>query len=188
VTAVVAPDLVQTPLERRFLDKLREVTGEPDSVMERHGLRCFLFAERLAARRGLEIDREVALCAALVHDIGIYPSVSHGGVYTDESGELALALFREAAVSEERGRLVADACAFHHAVRPQWPRGTEVELLRRADQLELFGGLVRHGLSRDEIREVFAAAPRQGLYSEIARLTVGVLRDRPLTLPRIFRL
>jgi hypothetical protein len=186
--AVVAPELVQTPLEQRFLDRLREVTGEADSVMERHAVRCFLFVERLATRRGLEIDREVALCAALVHDIGIYPSVTHGGVYTDESGELAAALFREAGASEERARVVADACAYHHALRPQWPRGAEVELLRRADQLELFAGMIRHGLSRDEIREVFDAAPRQGLYTEIGRLTVGVLRDRPLTLPRIFRL
>jgi hypothetical protein len=188
VSAVVAPDLVQTPLEQRFLDRLREVTGEPDSVMERHGLRCFLFVELLAARRALEIDREVALCAALVHDIGIYPSVTHGGVYTDESGELAAALFRESGATEERARLVADACAYHHAVRPQWQRGSEVELLRRADQLEVFAGLIRHGLSRDEIRGVFAAAPRHGLYTEIGRLAVGVLRDRPLTLPLIFRL
>jgi hypothetical protein len=188
VTAVVAPDLIQTPLEQRFLDRLREVTGEPDSVMERHGLRCFLLVERLAARRGLEIDREVALCAALVHDIGIYPSISHGGVYTDESGELAAALFREAGASEERTRVVADACAYHHALRSQWPRGAEVELLRLADQIEVFAGLIRNGLAREEIREVFATAPRQGFYGEIGRLAVRAARDRPLTLPRIFRL
>jgi HD superfamily phosphodiesterase len=96
LSSIVAPDVVETPLEQRFLDRLREVTEEVDGVMERHGLRCFLLLERLATRRGLEIDREVALCAALAHDIGIYPSASHGGVYTDESGELAAALFAEA--------------------------------------------------------------------------------------------
>jgi HD superfamily phosphodiesterase len=185
---VVAPDLVETPLERRFLDKVREVTGEPDSVMERHGLRCFLLIERLATRRGIELDREVALCAALVHDIGIYPSVSHGGVYTDESGELAQAMFREAGASEERARLVADACAYHHALRAQWPRGAEVELMRLADQIEVFAGLVRNGLERSEIREGVGSAPRQGFYGEIGRLALRAARDRPLTLPRIFRL
>jgi hypothetical protein len=188
VTAVVARDLVQTPLEQRVLARLREVTGEPDSVMERHGVRCFLLVQRLAARRGLELDREVALCAALVHDIGIYPSVSRGAVYTDESGELAAALFREAGASAERARLVADACAYHHALRPQWSRGAEVELLRLADQIEVFAGRIRNGLDRDEVRAVFAAAPRQGFYGEIGRLAVRAARDRPLTLPRIFKL
>jgi HD domain len=186
--SVVAPDVVETDLQWRFLNLVRETTGELDGPMERHGLRCFLLVRRLAESRGLEIDREVALCASLVHDIGIYPSASHGGVYTDESGELAERMFREAGAPEERARLCADACAYHHALRPQWKRGTEVELLRRADQIEVFAGLVRHGLGRDEVREVFAAAPRDRFYAEIGRLLVRALRDRPMTLPRIFKL
>jgi len=186
--SVVAPDLVQTDLEQRFLDVVRETTRELDGPMERHGLRCFLLLERLAEARGLEVDREVALCASLVHDIGIYPSASHGGVYTDESGELAERMFREAGAPAERARLCADACAYHHAVRPQWERGTEVELLRRADQIEVFAGLVRHGLDREAVREVFAAAPRDRFYAEVGRLLLRALRDRPTTLPRIFKL
>jgi HD domain len=186
--SVVALDLVRTPLERRFLDLVREASGELDGAMERHCLRCFLLVERLAARRGLELDREVALCAALAHDVGIYPSLSAGGVYTDEGGELAARMFREADADGDRARLVADACAFHHALRPQWRRGAEVELLRRADQIEVFGGVVRHGLERDEVREVFAAVPRHGFYAEIGRLAVRAARDRPTTLPRIFKL
>jgi HD domain len=186
--SVVAPELARTPLERRFVDLVRDVTGDLDGPMERHCVRCFLFVELLAARRGLEIDREVALCAALAHDIGIYPSVSHGGVYTDEGGQLAASLFRDAGAAEDRARLVADACAYHHALRPQWSRGAEVELLRRADQIEVAAGLVRHGLDRGEVRSVFGAAPRDRFYSEIGKLLVRALRDRPLTVPRIFKL
>jgi hypothetical protein len=186
--SVVATEVVRTPLEQRFLDLVRHVTGELDGPMERHCVRCFLFVELLAARRGLGIDREVALCAALAHDIGIYPSASHGGVYTDEGGELAASLFREAGAAEERARLVDDACAYHHALRPQWSRGAEVELLRRADQIEVAAGLVRHGLDRVEVRSVFDAAPRDRFYSEIGKLLVRALRDRPLTVPRIFKL
>jgi hypothetical protein len=185
---VVAPDLIETPLEQRFLERLRETTGEIDGVMERHCVRCFLFVERLAARRGLRIDREVALCAALVHDIGLYPSVSTGGVYTDEGGELAGALFEQAGATPERARLCADACSFHHALRDESARGAEVELMRLADRIELSAGLLSGGLSRAEVREVFDAAPRDGLYTAIARLLARAARDRPLTLPRIFKL
>jgi hypothetical protein len=185
--SVVAPDLIETDLERRFLVALRDASGELDGPMERHGIRCFLLVSKLAERRGLEIDREVALCAALVHDIGLYPSVSDGGVYTDEGGELAARLFSEAGASAERTRLVADACAYHHALRDQSPRGVEVELLRLADRIELSSGRLRAGLEQAEVRDVFDSAPRDGLYRAIAALLARALGERPLTLPRIFK-
>jgi hypothetical protein len=188
IRSIVAPDLVETELERRFLDALRGASGELDGPMERHGVRCFLLIRKLAERRGLEIDREVALCAALVHDIGLYPSVAHGGVYTDEGGELAARLFSEAGAADERARLVADACAYHHALRDQSSRGTEVELLRLADRIELSAGQLRAGLDRAEVHEVFESAPRDGLYRAVAALLAPTLRERPLTLPRIFKL
>lgn len=182
-----ADELASTPLERRFLEELRTASGEVDGAMERHGVRCFLLLERMAERRGLSIDREVALCAALVHDVGIYPSVSGGGVYTDESGELAQRLFDEAGAGADRGRLCAEACAYHHAPRDQSERGAEVELLRLADQLEVSGGLIRHGLDRDDVAAVFERVPRAGFYGEIGRLLVQALRERPRTLPKIFK-
>jgi hypothetical protein len=182
-----ADELVQTPLERHCLDELRDACGETEGPMERHCVRVFMFVERLAARGELEIDREVALCASFLHDVGIYPSRSHGGVYTDESGELVKQLFADADADPARAQLAADACAYHHARRSQMDRGAEVELLRLADQIEVFGGLRRHGLSRAEIQGAFDEVPRDGFYGHIAKLTVRALRDRPLTLPKIFK-
>jgi hypothetical protein len=182
-----ADDLAQTPLERRCLEELRDASGEVEGPMERHCVRCFMFVERLAARRGLDVDREVALCAAFLHDIGIYPSRSQGGVYTDESGELAHRLFTEAGADPARAQLCTDVCAYHHARSNQMARGAEVELMRLADQIEVFGGLRRHGLTRDEIQHAFDEVPRDGFYGHIAKLTVRALRDRPTTLPKIFK-
>lgn len=188
MNAPAAEGLAASPLERRCLEQLRAASGEVDGPMERHCVRCFLFIDRLAERRGVEIDRELALCAALLHDIGLYPSVSEGGVYTDEGGELARRLFLEAGAPDERARLCADACAYHHALRDQSARGTEVELLRLADRIELSAGTLRAGLGRDEVDAIFARASRDGLYRGVAGLLGHALRERPLTLPRIFRL
>jgi hypothetical protein len=185
---VTADSLVETLLERGFLERLREASGETGGGMERHGVRCFLFVERLARRRGLSIDREVALCASLVHDIGLYPSVSEGGVYTDEGGALAASLFADAGEPAQRAQLCDDACAYHHALRDQSPRGVEVELLRLADRIEVSGGILTAGLERSDVREVFAAASRRGFYLEVGSLLGHALRERPTTLPRIFRL
>jgi HD domain len=185
--AAVADTLAETDLERRFLAKLREASGEVDGAMERHCVRCFLFMDRLAERRGVQIDRELALCAALVHDIGLYDSVSGGGVYTDEGGALAARLFTEAGQSGARARLIEDACAQHHALRDQSDRGTEVELLRLADRIELSGGVLKCGLSRDDVQGVFDRVSRAGTYRVIAGLVGHALVERPLTLPRIFK-
>lgn len=182
-----ADELARTSLERRCLSELRDACGEKEGPMERHCVRVFMFVDRLAARRELEIDREVGLCASFLHDIGIYPSRSHGGVYTDESGELAGELFADAGADPARARLAADACAYHHARSSQLDRGAEVELLRLADQIEVFGGLRRNGLSREDIQKTFDQVPRAGFYGHIAKLTVRALRDRPRTLPKIFK-
>ena len=184
----IADELVSTGLERAFLEQLRKASGEVDGPMERHGVRCFLLIERLAVRRGVEIDREVGLCAALVHDIGLYDTISSGGFYTHVGAEFAAGLFGEPGAAPRRIQLVADACAFHHALRDQSSRGTEVEFLRLADRIEVSGGLVPSGLSRGEVREVFAQVSRAGFYRGVATLLRHAARLRPTTLPQIFRL
>lgn len=181
-------DLVSTDAERRCLEELRSAaagTGTAET-MEAHTLRCWLLAERLAVKRSLTIDAEVVRCAAILHDIGIYDGVSRGGVYVSDGAAYARELLAPFGWSADRLELCANAVERHHELRPQWKAGAEVELLRRADLVEVSGGLVRAGLERAEIRSTFAAVPRDGFYRGIGKLLVGVARDRPLTLPRIF--
>lgn len=183
----IADSLVTTEAEGRALMALRDAAGEGDGVMERHCVRCFLLCEKLAARHHADIDREVVLCAALLHDIGVYDSITHGGVYTEEGAEVAERLALEAGWNDRRAALCAAACRYHHSVRSKWEFGPEVETMRLADRIEVTGGLVRSGLSREEVREVNAAASRAGFYRGLARVVWPVLRRRPLTLPAVFK-
>jgi hypothetical protein len=185
--SAVADTLVKTDLERRFLDEVRAASGETDGAMERHCVRCFLFMEMLAVKRGTGLDRELALCAALMHDAGLYDSISHGGVYTDEGGEFAERIFIDAGVSAQRARLIHDTCAQHHALRDQSAKGEEVELLRLADRIELSSGMLRSGLSRAQVKDVFGQVSRKGTYGVIAGLVGHALVKRPTTVPRIFK-
>ena len=182
-----ADSLLRTDAERAALAALRDAAGETDGVMERHCVRCFWLSEQLAVLHSAALDREVALCAAFLHDIGLYPSITGGGVYTEEGAELARKLTLEAGWDERRAALCADACAYHHSVRSKWELGAEVETLRLADRIEVSGGLIRSGLSRDQLREVNAAAPRDGFYGGLLHVVWPVLRSRPLTLPRVFK-
>lgn len=154
--------------------------------MERHCLRCRHIAAELARRRGWVIDGEVVTVAAILHDIGLYPSASRGGVYTADGAALARDILPGHGWSAERVELCADAIDRHHELRPQLSRGVEVEAMRRADLIDLSGGLITLGIDRRWLRELGAAVPRRGFAGELAREVGRAIRTRPLTLPHIF--
>jgi hypothetical protein len=182
-----AEDLVRTDSETAAVAALRDAAGETGGPMERHGLRVFLIADRLATARELTVDREVLLIAGLLHDVGLYDAASHGGVYVKEGAEFTAELLSRQGWDEERIRLCFDAIERHHELRTQWDRGAEVELIRRADLVDISDGLVRFGLSREWIRDLFKSVSREGTYRTIAYEVARVLRHRPLTFPQIFR-
>ena len=182
-----AEDLARTDSETAALAALREASDEAGGPMERHGLRVFLIADRLATARELKVDREVLLIAGLLHDVGLYDAASHGGVYVKEGAEFTAEILRKQGWDEERIRLCFDAIERHHELRSQWDRGDEVELIRRADLVDVSNGLVRFGLSREWIRDLFKSVSRDGTYRSIGYEVARVLRHRPLTFPQIFR-
>lgn len=184
---VTADDLARSPDELEALARLRAATGDVDGPMERHGLRCYLICEKLAEQGGHQLDGEVMLIAGLVHDIGLYEDASEGGVYVTDGRHFAEGMLRgREEWPPERLRLLGEAIERHHEVRPQWEAGAEVELLRQADLIELSGGLVPFGLDRGWIRGLWSAVPRDGIYGEVGKMVARALRERPLTVPRIF--
>jgi predicted hydrolase (HD superfamily) len=182
-----AEDLARTDAETAALAALRDAAGEEGGPMERHGLRVFLIADRLATARELNVDREILLIAGLLHDVGLYDAASHGGVYVKEGAEFTAELLRAQGWDEVRIRLCFDAIERHHELRTQWDRGAEVELIRRADLVDVSNGLVRFGLSREWIRDLFKSVSRAGTYRTIGYEVARVLRHRPQTFPQIFR-
>jgi hypothetical protein len=178
--------LATTDAERDCLAALRRATRGRDAVMEGHGLRVFLLMEHLAGAHRVRLDREIAFCAAVLHDVGLYPCATRGGPYVVDSRRYAEEVLAQAPWSVPRLRGCLDAIEFHHDLRPQWHRGHEAELLRRADLIDVSGGLVRLRVPRGAVDEVFRRVPRAGLYRELASLVGRALRERPTTLPRIF--
>ena len=178
-----ADELVSGAAEAAALGALRDVTGRMDGPMERHCLRAFVMAERLA---GPGCDREALLCAALLHDIGAYPAASRGGVYVTDGRVFAGELLARFDWPPRRLQLALDAIELHHRLDSQAGRGAEVEALRRADLVDVTAGLVSAGLPRPWLRGLFTAVPRDGFWRELGALVASFLRERPATLPAIF--
>jgi HD superfamily phosphodiesterase len=181
-----ADELCESEAERAALAKLRELSAVSDGPMERHCARVFAIACELAARSEADLDREVLLCAAWLHDAGLYPGAATRDAYVRDGRVLAEGLLAEHGWPQGRIARAADAIERHHELRPQWDHGTEVELLRRADLVDLSGGLVGFGLDRAWVRALRRSVPARGMLRVIGGLVVRAARERPLSLPRIF--
>lgn len=137
----------------------------------------------LACELRAPFDRELLLCAAWLHDAGLYSASDVA--YVSEGRRLIEPLLREHGWPSERIRRAGDAVEHHHELVPQWHRGVEVELLRRADLVDVSRGLVRFGIPRAAIGTVVERAPRDGFVTEVLRRLLA--RERLSTLWRIFR-
>jgi hypothetical protein len=180
-----ADELTSTESEAAALAALRTATGEIDGDMERHTVRQYLIAERLADTRGIAFDRELLLCASFLHDAGLYGPASSGDVYIRDSGRYARRTLAPLGWSEERLRACVDACEQHHAFTTRWWMRNEVELVRRSDLVEVLPELVRFGIPRSWLkRELWHAVPRAGFWPA----TLDVVRAHwRRMLPGMFR-
>jgi HD domain len=180
-----ADELICTEAEAAALQALRAATGETGGGMERHTMRQYLIAERLADTSGISYDRELLLCASFLHDSGLYGPASTGDVYITDSARYARRTLEPLGWSEERLLVCLDACEQHHAFAPRWWMGNEVELVRRSDLVEVLPELVRFGIPRSWLkRELWFAVPRAGFWSA----TLEILRaEWRRMLPGMFR-
>jgi HD domain len=166
---------------RSALGALRAVAGS-DSPLERHCLRQFAIAERLAGDK--PFDREVLLCASWLHDLGLF-TVSRNP-YVTEGAHLAARVLEPFAWPPERLQRCMDACEQHHAPRSRLAMGLEVELVRQSDLVDVTAGLVNFGLDRRWLRELFREVPRDGLWRLIGSAVLNELRHRPASLAGVF--
>jgi hypothetical protein len=181
-----ADELATTNAERACLQALRDATGAVDDPMERHCVRQFLICERMAADRGLDVDRELLLCVCLLHDSGLYPSVSTGDVYIADGRRLAQRTLAPFNWDPNRMAKCLDAIEQHHSPRSRWDWGEEVELVRRSDLVELSRGAINFSVSRAWLRDLFRQVPRTGLYRLIAASLLHRDGRHPWNLVRIF--
>jgi hypothetical protein len=176
-----ADALSYSPAPQAALQALRAAAGSY-GPMERHCLRQFAIAERLASERAF--DRELLLCACWLHDVGLF--TRSRDPYVTEGARLAARVLGPFGWPPERLQRCMDACEQHHAPRSRMAMGLEVELVRQSDLVDVTAGLVNFGLDRRWLRDLFREVPRDGLWRLIGRAVLGELRHRPASLTGVF--
>jgi hypothetical protein len=181
LAAMNADALSTTPATRAALEALRAAAGANGS-MERHCLRQFAIAERLAGDRAF--DRELLLCACWLHDAGL--NTPSRDPYVTEGARLAARVLAPFDWPPERLQRCMDACEQHHAPRSRMAMGLEVELVRQADLVDVTAGIVNFGLDRRWLRALFRDVPRDGFWRLVGGAVLGELRRRPASLTGVF--
>ena len=158
-----------------ILVKWAGAIGEDYPGYRGHVYRLFNYC--LALHPCTEEEKTKVAIAACFHDLGLWshhtldylpPSVSHATRYLSDSGLTAW--------TEE----IALMIGMHHKLRAytdhQYPL---VDLFRKADLVDVSGGVVRYGLSRSYIAAVKTQFPDHGFHRFLLRAGAAWLLKHP---------
>lgn len=147
-----------------------------------HCLRLFRLSSLLMDARSLSFDRDLLYMVTLWHDLGLVSERDEGHNYLQRSR----ALFRRETQGIDLGDVdpqVLDECLlYNHRLLAVPNLSPAADCIRRAVIIEHTRGLVRWGLDRDEVREVFDDLPRDNFDRVLLDFTWRTIRREPLTL------
>jgi hypothetical protein len=176
VAASPPPIRTRHPRIEEILDAFGAVLAADRTAYRGHVYRVFHACAALAASDG-DPDDAIAL-AAVFHDLGIWsdgtvdylpPSARRLREHLSATGDQRLA--------DELERMVL----LHHKLTPcRGPADRRVEAFRRADLFDLSFGLVRFGLPRGWVRELYAAFPPAGFQLRVVQLVGWHALTHPL--------
>lgn len=165
------------PVLDELLDAYSVAIGGDLQGYRGHCYRVLNFCAALAPDSGRSVEK-IAIASAF-HDMGIWthrtfdylePSVDLAASYLAQSGD------------EDWIQEVALMIHEHHRVRrAPCPTGSLVEAFRRADWIDVSGGLLTFGLARQMIRQAYAIWPSAGFHRKLIQLSLDRFTAHPLS-------
>jgi len=170
------------PLVQRA-DEVFERTSPYEGVgLRHHCRRLYHLTALLMEKRGVEFDRSLAYCIAMVHDLGLVSERDEGVNYLRRS----LALFRretaDLALPPEDPEIVEQCIVYNHRVLSVPGLSDAAECFRNAVMIEHSRGFLRFGLGREQLEPIFQLYPRGNFDRVLLDFTWRTLRREPLTL------
>lgn len=174
---VVMIEKMRAEIDRR-LQPWTDQLGPDRTAYTHHVLRVLTLCDWLApAGEPAPSTREEFLTAVAFHDLGVW---SHGTAdYLAPSIELASA-WLDGIGRTDLTPSVSRMIDLHHKIRPAGAPDDPVEILRRADAIDVEVGLLgRFGVPRARYRELAQQYPNAGFHRRLLRLGAQRLRTNP---------
>ena len=143
-----------------------------------HCMRVFNFCLALSGDRMADVEEKIAI-ASLFHDLGIWtdktfdyilPSQLLARRYLEKSDRAAWCDEIDAMIGEH-----------HKLTRYRANASTLVEAFRKADWIDVSGGLLRFRLPDDFVTDVLEAFPNAGFHKKLLALSVERLKTHPFS-------
>jgi hypothetical protein len=167
--------LTRIPIIDDVLDGHASTLGRDLVAYRHHVYRVVNLCVAIAGGRG---DLEKFAVAAVFHDLGIWTNKTFD--YLAPS----IALAREYLVARAREDWIIDIStmiAHHHKITPSRAMPTSlVEPFRRADWIDVTGGVRTFGIPRPFVARLFATWPDAGFHSRLVQLALHRFRTHPL--------
>lgn len=138
----------------------------------------------VALSPGAPAQVEKIAVAAAFHDLGIWTDGTFD--YLPPSIRLAEAYLARAGRPEWTAEVTA-MISEHHGFRRRGHSGWLVEPFRRADWVDVTRGVLRFGLTRRFVRELYTEWPDAGFHRRLVQLSLRRLRTHPLNPLPMFR-
>lgn len=149
-----------------LLDRFRDALGDDYKAYRGHVYRVITYAMHFL--NDAEEHRKMVETALVYHDIGLW--TAHDLAYLAPSEEIALRENAELSLNLDPDILKA-SIHWHHKITPySGPGANVVNAIRKGDWIDATGGMVRKGLTKQQVAEVEAAIPNYGFDAVLQRL------------------
>lgn len=133
----------------------------------------------VALTGGDRAQLEKIAVAAACHDLGIW--TDHTFDYLEPSAQLAIACLAKSGKAEWSPEVEEMIRQHHKLSRYRANETWLVEPFRRADLIDVSGGLIKFGLPREFVRDIYAAWPSAGFHKRLLDFGLDRLRTHPLS-------
>ena len=160
------------------LEEYRQPLGPDYNAYRNHCMRVFNFCLALAGDKAVAAENKIAIAAAF-HDLGIWTEKTFDYL---PSSQLLAQRYLEKSFKASWCKEIEAMIGEHHKLtryraNPQWL----VEVFRKADRIDLSGGLLRYRLKDDFVSDVLDAFPNAGFHALLAQLMLKRLKSHPLS-------
>jgi len=163
------------PLISELFEPYRQALGPDFEGYRNHCFRVFNFC--LAFSGGRKEDEEKIVVATVFHDLGIWTDRTFD--YLPHSRRLARTYLekngRNAWIDEIDAMIEQHHKITAYVARQEWL----VEAFRKADLVDLSGGLIRFRLDDEFVRDVLDEFPNAGFHKALLRLSLQRMKSHP---------
>ena len=145
-----------------------------------HAMRSWLFAEAIGRVKGFNYDREVVAIGTILHDIGLFASVSGPNRFEVNGADAAVSFIKGKGLSDRRAQLIWDLIALNSTPSLALHKEPEVAVGTMGIGLD-YGGFGLEAVPAADVERILSFFPRLRMKQRFAETCRQLVTAKPET-------